>query len=99
VLLLFQPLVATGSANPWRDLGIMFWGAGWVLVFFAIINSSLANSNAGATAASRVLYSLGRNGVIPRAFGRTHPTHKTPHVAIAFQTVLGLAVALLLGWK
>jgi len=90
---------ATGAANPWRDLGIAFWGGGWVLVFFAIINSALANSNAGATAASRVLYSLGRNGAIPRIFGRTHPTHKTPHVAIIAQTVLGLAVALLLGWK
>jgi len=37
--------------------------------------------------------------VLPRAFARTHPVHKTPHVAIAFQTVVGLAVALLLGWK
>jgi amino acid transporter len=90
---------ATAAANPWRDLGIVFWGGGWVLVFFAIINSALANSNAGATAASRVLYSLGRNGVLPKAFARTHPTHKTPHVAIIFQTVLGLVVALALGWK
>ena len=90
---------ATAAANPWRDLGIVFWGGGWVLVFFAIINSALANSNAGATAASRVLYSLGRNGLLPKAFAKTHPTHKTPHVAIIFQTVLGLAVALLLGWK
>ena len=90
---------ATSAANPWRDLGIVFWGGGWVLVFFAIINSALANSNAGATAASRVLYSLGRNGLLPKAFARTHPTHKTPYVAIIFQTVLGLAVALLLGWR
>jgi amino acid transporter len=91
--------VATSAANPWRDLGIVFWGGGWVLVFFAIINSALANSNAGATAASRVLYSLGRNGLLPKAFARTHPTHKTPHVAIMFQTALGLVVALLLGWR
>jgi amino acid transporter len=90
---------ATSAANPWRDLGIVFWGAGWVLVFLAIVNSALANSNAGATAASRVLYSLGRNGALPRVFGRTHPEHKTPHVAILAQTVLGLVVALGLGWK
>src|SRR5436309_54673 len=91
--------VATSAANPWRDLAIAFWGGGWVLVFAAIINSALANSNAGVNAASRVLYSLGRNGVLPRAFARTHPVHKTPHVAIAFQTAVGLAVAFLLGWK
>src|SRR5205823_3253305 len=91
--------VATASANPWRDLGIVFWSGGWVLIFAAIINSALANSNAGVNAASRVMYALGRNGVLPRAFARTHPVHKTPHVAIIAQTILGLAVSLLLGWK
>jgi amino acid transporter len=87
------------SANPWRALAEVFWGAGWVLIFFAIINSALANSNAGVNAASRVMYTMGRNGLLPRAFGRTHPVHRTPHVAIVAQTVLGIAVALLMGWK
>jgi amino acid transporter len=87
------------QANPWRHLADVYWGAGWVLIFFAIINSALANSNAGVNAASRVIYAMGRNGVLPRAFGETHPVHKTPHVAIIAQTVLGIVVALLLGWK
>ena len=87
------------QANPWRHLAEIFWGTGWVLIFLAIINSALANSNAGVNAASRVIYSMGRNGVLPRAFGRTHPVHKTPHVAIIAQTVLGVVVALLMGWK
>jgi len=91
--------VATASANPWRDLAIVFWGGGWVLIFAAIINSALANSNAGVNAASRVMFALGRNGVLPRAFAKTHPVHKTPHVAIIAQTILGLAVSLLLGWR
>jgi amino acid transporter len=42
---------------------------------------------------------MARNGALPRAFARTHPTHRTPHVAIIAQTILGLLVALLLGWK
>src|SRR5207302_9799247 len=87
--------VATSSANPWRDLAIAFWGGGWVLIFAAIVNSALANSNAGVNAASRVMYALGRNGVLPRAFAKTHPVHKTPHVALIAQTILGLAVSLL----
>jgi amino acid transporter len=70
-----------------------------VLIFLAIINSALANSNAGVNAASRVIYTMGRNGVLPRVFGRTHPVHKTPHVAIIAQTALGIVVALLMGWK
>jgi amino acid transporter len=91
--------VATGSANPWQDLAIVFWGGGWVLIFFAIINSALANANAGVNAATRIIYSMGRNGWLPAAFARTHPVHKTPHIAIFAQTAIGLAAALLAGWK
>jgi amino acid transporter len=87
------------QANPWRHLAEIFWGSGWVLIFLAIINSALANSNAGVNAASRVIYTMGRNGALPRVFGRTHPVHRTPHVAIIAQTVLGVVVALLMGWK
>jgi amino acid transporter len=87
------------QADPWRHLATIYWSGGWVLIFFAIINSALANSNAGVNAASRVIYAMGRNGVLPRAFARTHPQHKTPHVAIIAQTILGITVALLLGWK
>src|ERR671930_2339701 len=87
------------AADPWRHLGKVFWSAGWVLVWLAILNSAIANSNAGVNAATRIIYAMGRNGALPRIFARTHPTHRTPHIAIIAQTVLGLAVALLLGWK
>ena len=87
------------QANPWRNLGEIFWNGGWVLIFLAIVNSALANSNAGVNASSRVAYAMGRNGILPRAFARTHPVHKTPHVAIIAQTVFGIGLALLLGWK
>jgi amino acid transporter len=85
--------------DPWRTLAKTFWGGAWVLIWLAILNSAIANSNAGVNAATRVIYSMGRNGALPRIFARTHPTHRTPHVAIVAQTILGLAVALLLGWK
>jgi len=87
------------QANPWRNLGEIYWNTGWILVFLAIVNSALANSNAGVNAASRIMYAMGRNGVLPRAFARTHPEHRTPHVAIVAQTVFGVVLALLLGWK
>jgi amino acid transporter len=87
------------QADPWRHLGKVFWGGGWVLVWLAILNSAIANSNAGVNAATRVIYSMARNGALPRLLARTHPTHKTPHVAIIAQTAIGLAVSLLLGWK
>jgi amino acid transporter len=89
---------ATG-ADPWRNLGKVFWGTGWILVFLAICNSIAANSNAAVNAATRVFYSLARNGLAPRALGRTHPEFKTPHVAILWMSGFALVVALFFGWR
>src|SRR5215204_2524264 len=89
--------VTTAAANPWRDLGDVYWGVGWVLVFLAIVNSAIANANAGVNAATRVIYAMGRIDVLPRVFGRTHPEHRTPYVATIAQSILALVVALVLG--
>jgi amino acid transporter len=89
---------ATG-ADPWRNLGKVFWGAGWVVVFLAICNSIAANSNAAVNAATRVFYSLSRNGLAPSALAKTHPRFKTPHVAIIWMTIWAVVLSLLVGWK
>jgi amino acid transporter len=90
---------AGASADPWRELAKVFWGGGWVLVFAAIINSIVANSNAGFNAATRVYYAMARNGIAPRALGRTHPRFKTPHIAILVNTGIALVLSFALGWK
>jgi amino acid transporter len=90
---------ATGNADPWRALAIVFWSSGWVLVWLAILNSAIANANAGVNASSRVLYAMARNGAMPQALARVHPEHRTPHVAIFVNCVGGAILALLLGWK
>ncbi len=90
---------AGGSADPWRELAKVFWGGGWVLVFAAIINSIIANSNAGFNAATRVYYAMARNGIAPKALGRTHPKFKTPHIAILVNLGIALALSFILGWK
>src|SRR5919205_1194008 len=90
---------ATG-ADPWRNLGKVFWSTGWILVFLAICNSIAANSNAAVNAATRVFYALARNGLAPRTLGRTHSEFKTPHVAIVWMSgfALVLALAVGIGW-
>jgi amino acid transporter len=89
---------ATG-ADPWRNLGKVFWSSGWVLVFLAICNSIAANSNAAVNAATRVFYALARNGLAPRPLGHTHPRFKTPHVAIIWMSAFALVLSLAFGWK
>jgi amino acid transporter len=90
---------AGASADPWRALAKVFWAGGWVLVFAAIINSIVANSNAGFNAATRVFYAMARNGIAPKALARTHPKFKTPNVAIIVNTGIALVLSFALGWK
>ena len=49
---------------------------------FAVANSALINM----LMASRLLYGMARQRVLPPAFGRVHPTRRTPWVAIIFTT-------------
>ncbi len=70
---------ATG-ADPWRNLGKVFWSTGWIVVFLAICNSIAANSNAAVNAATRVFYALaaqraradGRSATCTRSSRRRH---------------------------
>jgi amino acid transporter len=52
-----------------------------------ILTSSFACSMAFHNTAARYMYSLGREGVLPRVLGKTHPTHKSPHVASVVQSL------------
>jgi amino acid transporter len=47
------------------------------------------------TAATRTLYVMGREGVLPTALGRTHRRYRTPHVAIVLNLTLMVTVAVL----
>ena len=82
------------GGDPWGFMGTEVLGTlGGILVVFAIINSSLANANSGATAATRSLFSMARGGLLPKMFAAVHPTHRTPVNAIHFQVLLAVVVA------
>ena len=53
-----------------------------------ILTSSFACGMAFHNTASRYIYSLGREGVLPAHFGKTHEVHYSPHIASNTQSVL-----------
>lgn len=61
-----------------------------VIPLFAVANSALLNG----IMASRLLYGLSREGLLPRVLTRVHPQRRTPHVAIAVVLVVTIALAL-----
>jgi len=51
-----------------------------VLLVINILAVGVANIMAAQTATARMLYGMGRDGVIPRIFAKIHPKYKTPYV-------------------
>jgi amino acid transporter len=42
---------------------------------------------------------MARNGIAPKALARTHPRFKTPNVAIIVNTVIAVALSIIMGWR
>lgn len=84
------------SASPANDLAAAFGVplAGLVLDV-SIATSLFACAVASSTALVRVLFSMGREGLLPRAFGTAHPRYRTPFVAsaVALPVVVAVPIA------
>jgi len=111
-LYIFTTYAATVSFGPEKFYGFAAWNNGvpwdglahgvsvvfWALVLFAIVNSTLANANSGANVFTRTAYAMGRIGVFPRAFANLHPRFKSPQFGVLVELVLGVVLALGLGF-
>jgi amino acid transporter len=89
---------STEGAQSWEGIARASYGLFWVLVFLAIVNSTIANANAGANVSTRTAFALGRIGIFPRALTRLHPVHRSPIVAVGIQFVIAVVVTLVLGF-
>jgi amino acid transporter len=61
-----------------------------LIALFAVANTGLLNF----IMASRLIYGMSRQGLLPAALGTVHPRRRTPHLAVL--TVLAVALALAL---
>ena len=99
---------AVAFATPWRGLlgqkfatAVAFeraLGAQWpVRIILAMAFLGLTQCfNGNFVASTRLLFSYGRRGTVPRAFGAVHPAFQTPHIAVTAIAIMTL-VGLLLG--
>jgi amino acid transporter len=95
----FKGFSSYNNGVPWDGLAKSVSTLFWVLVLFAIINSTLANANAGANVFTRTAYAFGRIGAFPRSLSKLDPKFKSPRNAIVLQLILGLIIGLGLGAK
>jgi amino acid transporter len=90
--------LTANNGDPWGGMAEeVLPGIGSLLVTFAILNSSLANANAGANASTRAIFALGRSRILPAALAAVHPTYRTPVNAVHLQGILAIVLAVVLG--
>jgi amino acid transporter len=102
--MLFYTIViaAVGYVAPWKQLtherfmtAVAFeraLGSRWIvsLILAAALLSLLKVFNGNFVAASRLLFAVGRRGLVDPRLGRVHPRNQTPSVAVL---CIGLATA------
>jgi amino acid transporter len=71
-------------------------GGRWLgsILSYLIITGSFACGMAFHNTTARYFYSLGREGLLPRALGRTHPRWRSPHIASITQSVIAAIIVL-----
>jgi APA family basic amino acid/polyamine antiporter len=68
----------------------------WIFGFitmFAVANSALINM----LMASRLVYGMSREHVLPAVLGKVHPTRRTPYIAIGFTSLLAFGLITFVG--
>jgi amino acid transporter len=83
------PLLKVVSAGaPGFPLGIF-----GIITMFAVANSALINM----LMASRLVYGMSREGVLPPILGRVHQTRRSPYIAIVFTSLLAFGLITFVG--
>ena len=88
---------AFNAGDPWTAMTKQVWGVGWVALFLILVNSLFACANAGTNVSTRMLFSLGRSGLLPARLGRVHARRQTPFAALLVVMLIALALSLWLG--
>jgi len=95
----FKDFAGYNNGVPWDGLAKGASGIFYVLVIIAIVNSTIANANAGANVFTRTAYAFGRVGAFPRSLANLDAKYKSPRNALLLQLIVGLALGLGLGFK
>jgi basic amino acid/polyamine antiporter, APA family len=83
------PLLQVVEAGaPGFPLGVFAF-----IAMFAVANSALINM----LMASRLLYGMSRERVLPKPLGLVHPSRRTPYIAILFTTALAFGLIAFVG--
>jgi len=82
--------IATEAGGRWLQI---------LIVLGTILAWGVGDTIAAQAGISRVLYSMGRQGHLPRIFSKLHPTRKTPYVSTIIVALITIPLLYLLTLK
>ncbi len=66
----------------------------WICAIATGLAWGIADCMVAQAAISRILYSMARDGFLPKGLAKVHPKFKTPHISTLFVAVLSLIITL-----
>ena len=93
LMILYTGWLTAPDNNLWATGAVTreaFGNIGLGALAIAIIMGIFTGLNGFLLSASRLLFSMGRSGIMPTMFSKLHPRYKTPYVAIIFLVALTL---------
>ena len=93
VMILYTGWLSGGSSDLWLTGSVTreaFGTIGLAVLSIAIIMGIFTGLNGFLLSSSRLLFSMGRSGIMPSLFSQLHKRYKTPYVAIMFLVAITL---------
>jgi amino acid transporter len=86
------------SVNPLQDIAVLIGMPSWFtpILLFGVGASFFAVVVAPLNVVGRIVYVMGKEGVVPDRFGRTHDDHLTPHRVLLIAGPLAIVVDVVL---
>ena len=92
---LLGPSMSTYAAAPLAEAASrVLGGAGRLLVLAGATISMFGYMSGDMLGSPRAFFALGRDGILPAALTRVHPTYRTPYVAIVIHAAIVAALAI-----
>lgn len=86
-----------GSTAPLGELARTYIGAAMAaIIMFGATISAFSSALGTASAGSRILFALGRDGFLSPSLGKAHPKHASPYVALAAVMVIAFVCNIVL---
>ncbi len=87
----------SASAIPFVDAFKASAAAALIIAYIAGVTSIFSSLIGLTNAQARILFSSSREGLLPAFFGKIHPQHRTPHVAMWAYIIVALLIVLVFG--